>query len=1020
MDQSPEEIAQTFEIIDRAEAMSELMSVTDNTNNNIVEESAALQSDETSNDDNGDDNNNKITNKKYSRDQLIQMKQISPVLIPNLTQEVKNLLFKEKSELDNALNRTYRNDATMPGFLNNMPNRSYQKQRSSEYQSGRRSQQGNRNQNLITVRLQSNEEIKLNEAKNAWKPQTLLKDDEQSEEDRKTAELIKQFRSILNKLTPENFSTLIEKLKTLQIDTVEKLDTCISLVFEKAITEPNYASSYALLCREVADVFIVPLDPNNTQQKAVFKKRLITQCQREFEKHRDNELIKNTAERLKKIAEEEDPIKKDEMKAEFDFESTKVRKRAVGTVHFIGELYKIEMLTSKIMRSCITHLLDSTMCSEETLECLCKLLDTVGKKLEKLDKNKVDLSEYFMTLEKLADKKNPIGISSRIRFMIQDVIELRLNNWTPRRIKRENKPLTMDEIKQQVILEQAIKDMDNKDSIRDQDRGNRQAQRRTGAVNEEGWSVPYSKSRPVKFDPLKLPTNASDDIKLGQPSNFQSFSNFQSNRFAGLKEEDQFDQSNRNNNYNGRFSGGTPNSNNQNRNNAFDNRNNRNRGNRSAGTKSLQASSLQGNPGKFGTARNSMERHRHPSIQFLQRPNDLPMKASNTLPRKISAPARPMQYSEAFIQEKSLINDPEKVFNITKSSIKEYQHKEATMEEIVESLRKYIINKDSLIQIFNWVFDHHDNERLLLSEIICETVCRNVIATKDLLNALKEIIELAQDLVCDIPLVYSYIGQLVALPLVKRIIYFRDLLDISKTQIEMNCGEVILKNVFQIIEQYHGKDSLFQLYSEAKIDFKLFLTEEQKLNDFLNTNNFSFLIENTTSSNAETPFDEKLKNTLEEKLNTESDIEVILLWITSNIKERDNTFIRVLVELILRRSIEKLADGSYRVEREKLDLGASLLTQFTEKSKEKQIESLKVIHRFMNEIEHPSGCLNDVLSCLYDNFALSKSAFFKWHDDKDPLEQEGKGVALKSIHPFIQFLKNEKDENDDESTGDEN
>lgn len=1019
MDQSSEEIAQTFEIIDKAEAMPDSVCENDSTNNNEISTSD-IQPSQTTNGENDDDNNNKISNKKYSRDQLIQMKQISSTLIPNLKKEVKNLLFKETSELDNTLNRTYRNDATMPNFANNLANRPYQKQRSTE--SGRRSQQGNRPP--ITIRLQSNEEIKLNESKNAWKPQLLAsKDSERPEEELKTEELIKQFRSILNKLTPENFSTLVEKLKVLHIDTVDRLDTCISLVFEKAITEPNYASSYAILCKQVADVFIVPLDPNNTQQKAVFKKRLISQCQREFEKHRDNELIKNTAERLKMIEDEEDLVKKEEMKQEFYFESTKVRKRAVGTVHFIGELYKIEMLTSKIMRLCITHLLDSSMCSEETLECLCKLLDTVGKRLEKLDANKVDLSECFATLEKLADKKNPIGISSRIRFMIQDVIELRLNNWTPRRIHKENKPLTMDEIKQQVILEQAIKDMDNKDSIREsQDRGNRQNQRRTGAINEEGWSTPYSKSRPVKFDPLKLPTNASDDIKLGQPSNFQNFSNFQSNRFAGLKEEDQFqEQSNRN--YNGRFSGGTPNmNNNQNRNNTFDNRNNRNnnRGNRSAGSKSLQASSLQGNQGKFGSSRNTnnVERHRNPSMQFFNRQSDLSMKGANTLPRKISAPARPMQYSDAFIQERTLINDPEKVLNITKSSIKGYQHKESTMEEIIENLRKFKINKDSLLRIINWIFDHHDDERLTLSEIICEAVCRNVIMVKELLDAMKEIIELAQDLVCDLPLVYSYIGQLLALPLAKRIIYFKDLLEISKSQIETNNGEIILKNVFRIIEQQHGKDSFLQLYNEANIDFQMFLDQETPLNDFLNANNFAYLIQEVAPETVVPAFDEELKKTLEEKMNVESDVEAIILWITSNIKERDNSFIRVLMELILKRSIEKLPDGSYKLEREKLDIGASLLTQFVEKSKEKQIECLKVIHHFMNELEHPSGCLNDILSCLYDNFALSKSAFFKWHDDSDPLEQEGKGVALKSIHPFIQYLKNEKD--DDESTGDEN
>lgn len=301
MDQSSEEIAQTFEIIDRAEAMPDSVCENDSANNNEISTSD-IQPSETTNGENDDDNNNKISNKKYSRDQLIQMKQISSTLIPNLKKEVKNLLFKETSELDNTLNRTYRNDATMPTFA--CPpnqNRTYKSQRSAE--GGRRSQQGNRPP--ITIRLQSNEEIKLNESKNAWKPQNLAaKDTEKSEEELKTDELIKQFRSILNKLTPENFSTLVEKLKVLHIDTVDRLDTCISLVFEKAITEPNYASSYAILCKQVADVFIVPLDPNNTQQKAVFKKRLISQCQREFEKHRDNELIKNTAERLKMIEEE--------------------------------------------------------------------------------------------------------------------------------------------------------------------------------------------------------------------------------------------------------------------------------------------------------------------------------------------------------------------------------------------------------------------------------------------------------------------------------------------------------------------------------------------------------------------------------------------------------------------------------------------------------------------------------------------------------------------------------------------
>jgi translation initiation factor 4G len=874
---SMDELTDTFEIIDKKECImmetpppsaAESATSFDNSDsvNNNSNHNASIgtsENDISSGDDSNNNNSSSTSSKqKYSREELIKMKQIGTATIaPDLKREVKNLLFTESSELDNTLTRKIRSDAIAPTFMNsNTPKRP----RQPRPESGRGSAQGNRRE-IITLRLQSNEEVVLKEAENAWKPPSFVSPEveEVSEEDKKTQELVKEFRSILNKLTPENFKKLLEKLKTLKIDTVDRLDTCISLVFEKAITEPNYASSYAQLCKEVADVFTVPLDPNNDQQKAVFKKRLITQCQKEFEKNRDSKIMKIAKERLKEIEEEKDVAKREELKAEIEIESTKVRKRAVGTVHFIGELYKIEMLTSKIMRSCITHLLDPSMCSEETLECLCKLLSTVGKRLEKLDKNKIDLSDYFLMLEKLADKNNPIGISSRIRFMIQDIIECRLNNWTPRKLQRENKPLTMNEIKQQVILENALKDMDNRDAAREEKASGRN--RRTGAVNEDGWSTPYSKPRPVKFEALKLPI-ANDDIKLGQPSNFHNFQNYQNNRFAGLKEEENAafnEQSNRNNasNYNGRFSGNSYDGN-RNNNNNNSNRNNNNNNNNRGGPRMAASKSLQGgnnNNQKYGSSRNTNHnssnnyesRQHRQSMQFFTRPSDLPMKSS-TLPRKTSAPARPMQYSEAFIQERNLINDPEKVFNILKTSLTGYQHKEITLEEITEKLRTFRVTKDSIVLLYNWAFDQHDTERILLTEIICESVSRNIIMLRDLLDALKETIQLAKDLACDLPFVYSYIGQFLALPLVRRLVQFKDLLQISKPPIESNNaesinkeeeeeesnnGEQILKNVFKTIEQQFDKQTLTLLFNEANINFQSFLENDSaSLIEFLKEN----------------------------------------------------------------------------------------------------------------------------------------------------------------------------------------
>jgi hypothetical protein len=46
-------------------------------------------------------------------------------------------------------------------------------------------------------------------------------------------ELYKKVRGVLNKLTPQKFSTLVSQVQALPIDTIERLQGVINLVFEK-------------------------------------------------------------------------------------------------------------------------------------------------------------------------------------------------------------------------------------------------------------------------------------------------------------------------------------------------------------------------------------------------------------------------------------------------------------------------------------------------------------------------------------------------------------------------------------------------------------------------------------------------------------------------------------------------------------------------------------------------------------------------------------------------------------------
>lgn len=72
---------------------------------------------------------------------------------------------------------------------------------------------------------------------------------------------------------------------------------------------------------------------------------------------------------------------------ELDEAKDQARRRSLGNIKFIGELFKLKMLTEAIMHDCVVKLLKNH--DEESLECLCRLLSTIGKDLD-FEKAKVN------------------------------------------------------------------------------------------------------------------------------------------------------------------------------------------------------------------------------------------------------------------------------------------------------------------------------------------------------------------------------------------------------------------------------------------------------------------------------------------------------------------------------------------------------------------------------------------------------------------------------------------------------
>ncbi|CAF1468692.1 unnamed protein product [Rotaria sp. Silwood1] len=254
-------------------------------------------------------------------------------------------------------------------------------------------------------------------------------------------------RSILNKLTPQTYDQLQNQLATLEIDSYEKLQGMVMILHSKAVDEPQYGFLYAKLCRQFRKKHVDVIDQDGRSEKYRFRQLLIICCRKEFNTDdiQEIEYEKRKLE-LEAITDE----KKHQEEAEKLEDLIKAKRRKLGNIVFIGELFQVQMLTDTIIYDCIEYLLrDKT--DEVSLECLCDLLRAIGDKLDAKAKKKHTKKSK---LEKLYCELNTIvkeeKISARIRFMIQNLLELRKTAWGT--CRSETKPTTIDEIHEQEHL----------------------------------------------------------------------------------------------------------------------------------------------------------------------------------------------------------------------------------------------------------------------------------------------------------------------------------------------------------------------------------------------------------------------------------------------------------------------------------------------------------------------------------------------------------------------------------------
>lgn len=883
------------------------------------------------------------------------------------------------------------------------------------------------------INLALNYEVQLHTSDQAWKPSVKTAEALGGDE-AVTQKLYKKTRSILNKLTPQNFETLLKQIKELPINTEDRLAGCMDLVFEKAISEPNFCVAYAQMALNISSMKV--LSKESPTEFVSFRKLLLNRCQTEFEKDKIDEL------ELEKRQKEIDECESDEKKKVLMLEKVdtlrRLRRRSLGNIRFIGELFKMKMLTEKIMFDCLSRLMKTD--DEDSIECLCWLVRTIGKDLDQ-PKNKKALDSLFIEISKKSVGK---AMSLRTRFMLQDIIELRENNWVPRRvdinpktIEQIHKEAQQEELQKQAMINQSpqlvnsypppIQSQKGNSDMTSQ-RGNRYhgGPRGSHQMNEEGWTTFLTKNvgrggvnQPLDHSKLRLSKQNMDasDIKLGpcRPTTWSQGagsgsssggSQLQSGSRHSSQESEKSSTSNRFaviGNIGESYDYG---------------RQNRQVFKEPSTAPRSQFHRMQAEGGYASLPLHSRTKQGDHS----SRPNSGSRNASreSSISREASNRASPVLVFGGTPVAPIKQPPPTVVPSLIPPAMKDnpFFNKDLfkrKTECLVDEYFTILDDKEALLSaqelkmtgpmlsnfvstVINHVIEKSPKELKLTGHLLSNLISNLAMDSKYFTKGLEEALSDAPDLEIDIPKIWDCYTELLASMLLKSPGF---LPSISRAILCLKsagkAGSLMARCMSRVAET-QGCPKTVSVWTASRIVWS----------DFTDANLFEFVMENKLEPLSAISCD------LINMMNSQADCDAIFSWIDQRIvpHEQKATFIRSLITAACMASFQVNEGGSYEIKESLFKRYTSLLNRYIDHVPDREAQTLFAIQSLVHSLDHPPNMLNKFFHLVYDIELISEDAFHEWKNSNDPNEQNGKGVATTATRAFFQWLLESVEEED--------
>ncbi len=220
--------------------------------------------------------------------------------------------------------------------------------------------------------------------------------------------ILKKANLALNQLSVEKFDKLSDRFMSCGIDRSEELiNKAAHMIIMKAQLEEHFCFMYADLCRkivnewdirdaagaasaassEAADAESAPAARPLVIEGGLgkyFRAVLLAKCEEEFH--------------LDRVAGVAELMALDIPQDEKEEKVFVYRKRYLGHMRFVGEVFLQDLVKYGIMITCVQTLCQSL--EEDSLACMCKLLTTIGRKLEDLAETRTKVRDPLEQLFK--------------------------------------------------------------------------------------------------------------------------------------------------------------------------------------------------------------------------------------------------------------------------------------------------------------------------------------------------------------------------------------------------------------------------------------------------------------------------------------------------------------------------------------------------------------------------------------------------------------------------------------------